>query len=208
MSVSRVRVCVHVYGCECERACTCASVLGGGRASRGGACVKDPGEERAGPDVTAVTRGLGDWSLGLWEQVAFGRRFQVGELEVTLGATRGFQQWGLKWPHVHPQMAHGGERVKGHVGPWQAAGRARGAAAVAFDPNQTGSNCFVGGSDGRGAEKWVSRVLSRFLISSSIFVPLAACLGLHPRLSLHHFLPPNCPLLRRLPLRPHPPHAE
>lgn len=59
--------------------------------------MKDPGEEQARADVPALTRGLGAWSPGRREQVsrdAFGRRFRVGELEVTLGATRGFQRPG------------------------------------------------------------------------------------------------------------------
>lgn len=91
--------CVRAYVCACAcegvRAGTCVSVLGGGCARRGGACVKDPGEAQAQPDVTALTRGLGDGSPGRREQVsrdAFGGRFQVGELEVTPGATRGFQR--------------------------------------------------------------------------------------------------------------------
>lgn len=197
MSVSRVRVraCVCACGCECVRACTWVSVLGGGRARRAGACVKDRGEEQAWPDVTAVTRGgrLEPGAVGagvagcVWKKIP-GRRAGGHP-----GNNEGLSAGGVKGPHVHPQTAHGGEGVKGRAAPWQAAGPARGAAAVALDPNQTGLNYFVGGSDSRGAEKWVSRVVSGFLISGSIFVPLAACLG------LHHLLPPNCPLLPRFP---------
>lgn len=89
-----VRAYVCACGCEGVRVGTCVSVLGGGCARRGGACVKDLGEAQARPDITALTRGLGDGSPGRREQVSrdvFGR-FQVGELEVTLGATRGFQR--------------------------------------------------------------------------------------------------------------------